>query len=362
MNCPDVRDQMSDYIDSTLPAAEESRIAEHLGACEPCTAFLAELRAIVAEAAQLPSDIEPDEDLWSGIRKQITEEAARVQPSPHRLIRWQSAVAVAASVALITFAVYWFAQRGTTPAGWEVTSLAGTPVLADRDVEGTARLGTGEWLHTDTHSRARISVADIGRVDVGPGSAVQLLQSSGREHRIALARGEMQVFIWAPPRLFFVETPAGVAEDLGCEYTLAVDTSGNGELGVTLGFVSFTRDGHEVIIPGGSRCELRAGMGPGTPHNIDASIELRDALDRFDFEGGLHEALDEVLALSGEDSAVLLWHLIPRVDPHDRQEVFNRLAVQVPPPAGVTHEDVLHLDHDMLQEWWNQIHPGWSVW
>ena len=32
---------------------------------------------------------------------------------------------------------------------------------------------------------------------------------------LALARGKMEAFIWAPPRQFFVDTPSAVAVDLG---------------------------------------------------------------------------------------------------------------------------------------------------
>jgi hypothetical protein len=38
--------------------------------------------------------------------------------------------------------------------------------------------------------------------------------------------------IWAPPRLFFVDTPSAVAADLGCSYTLEVKDDGAGVLRV----------------------------------------------------------------------------------------------------------------------------------
>jgi hypothetical protein len=186
--------------------------------------------------------------------------------------------------------------------------------------------------------------------------------SSETEHRIELARGELEAFIWAPPRLFFVDTPSGVAEDLGCRYHLNIDDDGNGALEVTLGFVSFERDGREVIVPEGARCELRAGQGPGTPHESDASRELQAAVARVDLDGARLENVTAVLDASGINDGVTLWHLIPRVDETLRARVVDALAARVPLPEHVTRAGVIALDADMLERWWDAMYPSWSHW
>ena len=71
--------------------------------------------------------------------------------------------------------------------------------------------------------------------------------------------------IWAPPRLFFVDTPAGVAADLGCAYTLEVDDHGDGLLHVTSGWVALQLKDRESMVPAGASCATRPGVGPGTP-------------------------------------------------------------------------------------------------
>src|SRR5436305_8200413 len=88
----------------------------------------------------------------------------------------------------------------------------------------------------------------------------------------------------APPRLFFVDTPAGTAVDLGCAYTLAVDSTGNGLIHVTGGYVEFDRDGRRSIVPLGFLAEMRrgGGVGPGTPHAEDAPYARRRALAALD--------------------------------------------------------------------------------
>ena len=111
--------------------------------------------------------------------------------------------------------------------------------------------------------RARAcALGHIGQVDVDPNTRVQLLQARSREHRLSLERGTIHARIWAPPRFFFVNTPAATAIDLGCAYTLHVDADGSGQLRVTHGWVGFERDGREAFIPQGAMCATRRASGP----------------------------------------------------------------------------------------------------
>ena len=213
----------------------------------------------------------------------------------------------------------------------------------------------GEWLETDDSSRAVILVGDIGHVEVKPDTRIRLVRALRSDHRLALERGEIYAKVDAPPRLFFVDTPAGTAVDLGCAYTLAVDSSGNGTIHVTGGYVEFDWGGRRSIVPLGFRADTRRGFGPGTPYAEDASQALRQAVAAFDFANGGPAAVRRALAAARSEDAVAVWHLLERVDPSLRRAVYDRLASLVPPPAGVTSEGALRLDRTTLDTYWNTI-------
>jgi hypothetical protein len=358
MNCDENRKLLDDYVDGALPAEESARVRAHVDTCANCARDMAALKSLRAVTAALPSDIQPDTDLWQNIEAEIA--APKVLPIRKSSL-WLRAGLIAAAVVLVAVGAREWRSR-THGSGWEVTRIAGAPVIESRGVEENATLREGEWLRTDQESSARVDVANIGSVTIGPESAVRLKGSSEKEHRIELARGELEAFIWAPPRLFFVDTPSGVAEDLGCRYLLNVDDDGNGALEVTLGFVSFERDGYEVIVPAGARCELRAGKGPGTPYESEARAELKDALTRLDLEGASAEIVSNVLAASSNSDGVTLWHLIPRVDETQRARVVDALAAHVPLPDKTTRAGIISLDASMLERWWDAMYPSWSHW
>ena len=299
---------------------------------------------LLKRARQLPASIEPPRDLWPGIARRIARR--RAEP-PVRV--W---LALAASVVAIVGG--WLALR---PAGaaWRVATLAGRPTVDARPLGARGRLRVGEELVTDATSRARVAVGTIGELEVEPNTRLRLLAARASDQRLALDRGTISAQVDAPPRIFFVETPAGVAADLGCAYTLTVDSSGRGLIHVTAGYVEFSALGRRSIVSLGAWAETRPGVGPGIPYVSDAPAVLRAALLRFDFEGAGARAADAVLAAARPEDATSLWHLLQRVDGPVRARVYDRLARFAPPPPGVTRAAVLRLDPAALDAWWNPI-------
>lgn len=306
-----------------------------------------ELRAAVGG---LPRGIEPPEDLWPGIENRIRQ--GKREGGWGKGLRWWIPLAAAAALVL-AFAIWRMAPRNV--GVWEVRRVAGTPRVNDAALTAVGSLRVGQWLETDDSSRALLSVGDIGEVDVKPGTRLRLVQARATDHRLALDRGSIYAQVDAPPRLFFVETPAGTAVDLGCAYSLDVDSLGNGVLRVTAGYVEFSWNGRRSIVPLGAVAETRRGQGPGTPYVHDASDALRQALEQFDFGGGGDTSARAALAAARPEDALSVWHLLQRVTPALRPMFYDRLAHLVPPPGSVTRDDALRLDSAALQRYWDRI-------
>ena len=280
----------------------------------------------------------------------------------------------AAAAVLLLAAIGWYVIA-ILSRGWTVQPISGTPIVdgvhsPSGSGASTARLRVGEWLETDAVSRARIDVGEIGRVDVEPNTRLQVIAARGREHRMSLARGLIHARIWAPPKLFFVNTPSATAIDLGCEYTLQVDDDGGGLIRVSLGWVSFEGYGRESFIPQGAIGRMRPGAGPGTPYYGDAPPGYGEALEVLDFnplDDPRHaRSFDLVLSSARREDALTLWHLLSRGSLAERERVYDRLAALVPPPAGVTREAVLKKDQSALDQWWDTLGletaNWWRLW
>lgn len=364
MNCREVTRHLDDYVDGELPALTRDAIAAHLRACDTCAAAHAAVARIVASARQLRTPIAPHRDLWPELERKIrTAPAYESAPSTGwrvPAIRWLLPLAAAASVAIaMRFGETPAARPHRTEDGWAVAAVAGTPRLGSRSFQGEASLKLGQWLETDATSRAKVAVGAIGEVRVEPNSRLRLVNASPTEHRLELARGGMRALIWAPPRLFFVNTPSATAVDLGCAYTLNVDDEGAGELHVTSGYVALEHGERESIIPAGAMCLTRPGVGPGTPFAADAPAALRSAVIAFDFERGSSAALAAILNHIRDADVVTLWHLLARTSDADRMRVYETLARLRPAPAGVTRDGILAGDLAMRREWARSLGLMW---
>jgi FecR protein len=361
----------SAYWHEEVSPAQSRRVAEHLISCRRCRGEFEEIKFGARLAEHLPL-IESPDSLWRGIEIALDGDGRAVPARQRRriiqfLVQPRLAVASLALVVLaIAFAGLWL-RHNTKSVGpsWNVARLDGAPRIGSALIGDKARLGVGQWLETDINSRAQISVSDIGQVEVDPNSRVRLVETKPTEHRLELAEGRLSARISAPPKLFFVDTPSGVAEDLGCAYTLEVDKTGNSLLRVTMGWVSLQLKDRESVVPAGAACATKPGIGPGTPYFEDASETFRAALTRVDFdhdsiEPGPRKPLDIVLSSARVRDTLTLWNLLPRVSGTDRPLVYDRLAALVPPPQGVTREGVLQLNQQMLDTWKERLEFRWS--
>lgn len=381
-----VRPKLSAYLQGELPPAAARRVAAHLLRCPRCQQEFDEIKFGAQLAAQLTPATAPAA-LWDELATALDQAAdarsrscgaTNAAPAPRRSLPVWFPVKPALAGAwllLIAASVYWFHQLRSQPddpnvPAWAVTRLAGAPVVGKQKIGATGKLAVGQWLVTDDQSRAQISVGAIGEVQIEPNSRVRLVEARADEHRLALTRGRLHAFIWAPPRQFYVDTPSAVAVDLGCAYTLEVDDDGQALLRVTMGWVAFEWQGRESFVPAEAACVTRPGSGPGTPYFGDAPASFQNALARFDTaqadDGARVAALDALLIQARQRDGLTLWHLLTRTDGDERGRVYDRLAELWPPPPHVNRAGVLRGERIMLDAWWDRLGHGntrwWRMW
>lgn len=362
-----VTKDISAYCHGELSTDDSKQFAEHIIACVKCRTKFEEIKLGIKLAEQLPQLAAPD-SMWQEIESALTKQDIRRADIPVKSPSWRGQLAIAASIMVVLgLGIVWLYRSGPSPqtrASWQVTTLDGRPRIGSQSISSSGSLAVGDWLETDGSSRAQIAVGAIGNVEIDENTRVRLLATQATEHRLELARGKMSARIWAPPRLFFVDTPSAVAADLGCEYTLEVNDQGAGRLSVTSGWVALQAKEKESIVPAGASCETELGTGPGTPYFDDSTPEFREALKKLDRDPNPETragALSSMLDQSRARDTLTLWHLLGRVNGGDRERVYEKIAGFVPPPVGVTREGVLKLDQGMLTQWRHALEGAWGV-
>src|SRR6185503_2054377 len=94
-------------------------------------------------------------------------------------------LAAAASI-LVLIGALALTRAVTRP--WAVVMMRDTagwmPAVSTRPA-----LAAGEWIVTDSVSRARLNVGALGKAELGPSSRLRLLRAALTEHRLELAEG-----------------------------------------------------------------------------------------------------------------------------------------------------------------------------
>lgn len=393
---------VQDYLDGELEADQLEQVETHLASCLQCLERVHDMRNLADAISTLPGQIEPPLDLWPDVEMRISEvlddrvgsyngtvrgrhaqlksisghqvrppttglPVARSTPAEdsngpfisddplpakaRRRRRLRLRPAAAAAVVVAVFAVVLWTVNAFYSDSWDVERLAGAPQIADALLTERGAMRAGDWLTTDGASRARLRAGIIGDVEVNRNTRLQLRRTDLSDHRISLESGSIHARIWAPPRLFIVETPAATAVDLGCIYSLAVDSAGRSILRVESGYVELQRDGRTRIVPAGAMCIADSERGPGTAFAEDTSPRLRAALERYDFSGASAEDLTIVLAEARTQDALTLWQLLERADRDRRVRIYDRLTELVDAPPGASRNGVIAGTSEEMRMW-----------
>ena len=261
---------------------------------------------------------------------------------------WWAAAAAALLAAIATWQV---SYRPSPATAWQVAGLEGTVAAgrpARRSRHGDAqRPGAAHRRRLPNH---RFRPTSSARSISAPSSE---LRAATNQH-VLLDRGTLHAFIWARPGMFEVDTPSARAIDLGCEYTINVDGSGDGLLRVSRGWVAFRHQGHESFIPAGAAMRHTQARRPR--HSV-----LRRYVRGAARGVGIFEAATPprrstaILAAARPHDGLTLWHLLTRVPAADRARVFDRFAALVEVPSDVSREGVLRLDAPIIDRCWDAL-------
>lgn len=235
--------------------------------------------------------------------------------------------------------------RWTKGRAWDVVAVEGSATINGKSIGAQDVLKPGDELRTDPQARVRVRVARIGEVEVGPSSIARLVTTESRRHRLAMQRGTIRARVWAPPFTFGIETPAGLASDLGCEFALRF-ADGRGSVHVTSGWVDFDGPTRSSVIPENAIAELSAD-GPGTPCYTDASDEFRDAVRAYDAGG----SLSAVVQTARPRDSMTLIHILERAKPQERSFALESVVAIAPLPPGVTRDPLIAGDMDAYDQW-----------
>lgn len=98
MTCAELRSRLDAYAQGRLSEVELAAFEQHIAACAACADFLEAAEPQPEQIATLPRSVDPDGELWTGIRSRL---APRDRPGRHSIAipRWMLAAAAVVLIA-----------------------------------------------------------------------------------------------------------------------------------------------------------------------------------------------------------------------------------------------------------------------
>ena len=310
----------------------------------------------------------PDRDVerLEGLLGRYRYKAQAASRSTRPLGRWIGLAA--AAVLLAVGGTLWLRPSDSPPGPQErpqlviqVEKMMGEVDVNDSPWAPNRLMGVGDVVETGPDGRARLTLPDVGRVEVKEETLVEIVEIGRERSMLRLDRGTIRARITSEPRVFQVGTEAALAVDLGCIYELTVTERDETILAVDFGRVSLEMDGRTVYVPTGWVCRALPERGPGIPMWGQTSEALQTAVRHLEEgTGDPSKALQACLAAADEFDTLTLWHLFDVADDREgRGRVFDRLAGLAKRPAGVTREKCMRLDRGALDRWRKEIASMW---
>lgn len=388
MTHEEVKILLNDYFDEKLSIEVNTEIQVHLSECTDCSQYLFSLQDLMKKADRLPRSIKPTKDLWNDIfvslsdiktesikqkeeldeieAKQLSEESLEDQKKreerikAEKLLEWERKKAallqkvkkpsfkyslIGLISILILFLIYnlFFSREES----WDVKKLH---VGSSNYSETFADLAEDEMLETNSITRLKINIPNVGNLFIDPDTKIQRLKTNN----IRLLQGTILAMKDGAEEFLSIEVSGAEIKDyyLGGQSKVAFINQNTSFLEVIDGWVTVNKDNLESLVLPNHFCMIKADSGVGLPYRNGSSKEFVEAINDYCFTNpGSEEALISILTKADVNNSVTLWNLMKRVTRKQRDMVvYTIFGLLGEPPTGVTDDGLKTLDSEMLKK------------
>lgn len=383
MKCSEVKYYLNDYSKGMLLDELRYEIHDHLCICKTCTKSLDEFLTLNSEAKKRKIKTSPRQIIRERSSKsefelettsksflQKRENKSKINFSNeefrsnlimkaqeienNKLLVITGILSTLALGIILAFLIF----DSSTGTYWSVENISGYPVIESRVLAGNGIIKSGEKLFTNSESRARLKLGDIGEIDIEPLSEVQFIETETSEHKLILSRGQITFRTWDMPKLFSINTPSSDIKDFKATYTVNVSAESSTKVQVNSGYVMLSDQNRKSLLIAGTTCISKMQKGPGTPYASSASNSFIYLLNKIDFEADGLNNLDLLLSESRKEDIISLFYLLRQNDSIVRGKIFDRIIFLSDMPQKITREEIMNGDKDLMARLWIQLGLG----
>jgi len=291
-------EELADYAEGQLPAAEAVRVAAHLATnCPVCQANLDWLRQTTTLLQNDDWEGAPSASktaVFAAYRDAYPKSSwlARWRQRPTR--RWQPAFALAAlAVLIIVSVVIWQRQKASASPFITLSQVNETVEIQSDDAWQTAvadsTIQVDDQLRTGPDSSALLTFSDGSTTRLNASTEIEITQASfepqSQMRQVMFYQAIGQTYNQVEPAsadsTFEIYTPAAVIAVLGTQFTVTVSIEGVTQVAVAEGQVQVTVQGETTLVSAGRTFTIDPQSPTPSPTATDTAVPSQTPTPTF---------------------------------------------------------------------------------
>lgn len=372
MHDDDIHIKLHDYFDGLLSPEEEGDFQTLLMDNRSLAIELGKLKDLKRRLKNMPLSFEPPGRIIDNItEKLLTLECKNSQKlrrkEPQKIkpklkpTKKKSGSKVLVSVILILIIVvlggaggYYFYNMNKSTTPWRIVTLSGEVKIGSSGQSGN-QISENQIFQLSDEGESDIYLGDEGVLKIIGKSEFEILSASNVSNTIRFNYGLLEYI--PKPNSIELETVLNdfKVKSNNAKFRISTDELGDYTAEVLNNFVVIEFREKHYRFAHDHRVKIVADQIIRTPYFINTNSNFIKLLQDFDYNKE-PKLLKNIISRAEKVDALSLHFLLSQVKPADRELIISKLEELVPLPYGVAESEILILNQEMLNKWWDKIY------
>ena len=363
---------LHDYFDDLLTEEEESDFQSQLMENRTLAIDLGKLKDLKRRLNNLPLNFEPPPKIISNIteklltlenvkekteakKKSSKEKTVRVKKKRKKINRklLLNLFIIVIILALGGGGGYYYYNINMSTSPWRVGLISGDFKIGNST--SLKQISEHQTFELAEDSESEIYVQDQGVILVKGKSKLEVLGAGKNINSISFIHGILEYIPKPMNSKFQIVKSDLIITSENSKFKIFSDDLGDFHLEILSNYLQIEfkkelfRFAHDYVV------KIEADNVIRTPYSNKTTPDFIKLLSDYDYN---HDSntLIKIINLAAKNDALTLHFLLSQVAPAKRELIIDKLHSIIPLPYGVSKSDILILNQQMMNKWWDEIY------
>jgi len=363
---------LHDYFDNLLSEDEESDFQTLLMENRTLAIELGKLKDLKRRLRNMPLSFEPPPKIIRNITEKLlllenikeksdskrdASKAKTIKVEKQRKKKSRKIFLILIIIIILAFGggggyYYYIMNMNISP--WRIVPISGEFKIGSNS-SSPKQISKNQIFELAEGGESEIYVQDQGIIQVEGKSKIEILSSSKNQNSISFIYGSLEYIPKPMSDKFQIVKGELVITSENSKFRISSDELGDFHLEILSNFLQIQfkhelfRFAHDYVV------KIEGDNVIKTPYSNKTTPNFIKLLTEYDYNYD-PSTLQKIIDLAVNNDALSLHFLLSRVTPAKRELIIEKLQSITPLPFGVVKSDILILDREMMNKWWDKIY------